>query len=129
MIYLDTSAALAQILAEDQVPPATLWQEPLVSSRLIEYEIWTRIHARRLGASRGDEVRALLARVSLIEMAPPVLARALEPFPTPVRTLDALHLASMEFLKANGQTVQLASYDRRLLAAARGMHFAILPLG
>ena len=76
MIYLDTSVALAQVLAEDRVPPEGIWQEPLVSSRLIEYELWTRIHARRLGASRGDEVRALLARVSLIEMAPPVLARA-----------------------------------------------------
>ena len=129
MIYLDTSAALAHLLAEDQVPPATLWQATLVSSRLIEYEIWTRIHARRLGASRGDEVRALLARVSLIEMTSPVLARALEPFPSPVRTLDALHLASMEFLRANGQTVQLASYDRRLLGAARSMRFAILSLG
>jgi predicted nucleic acid-binding protein len=128
MIYLDTSVALAHILAEDRMPPASLWQEPLVSSRLIEYELWTRIHARRLGSSHGDEVRALLARVSLIEMAPPVLARALEPFPAPVRTLDALHLASMEFLKANGQTLQLASYDRQLIAAARGMRFAILPL-
>src|SRR5262245_4159878 len=70
--------------------PASIWQEPSVSSRLIEYEILTRIHARRLGQSRGDEVRALLARVSLIEMAPPVLARALEPFPRALRTLDAL---------------------------------------
>jgi hypothetical protein len=128
MIYLDTSAALAQILAEDRVPPEHLWQDALVSSRLIEYETWTRIHALGLGASRGDEVRALLARVSLIEMAPPVLARALEPFPIPVRTLDALHLASMEFLRSNGQTVQLASYDRRLAAAARGMRFTVLSL-
>ncbi|HEX9818322.1 MAG TPA: PIN domain-containing protein [Methylomirabilota bacterium] len=129
MIYLDTSVALAQILAEDRVPPEAIWQEPLVSSRLLEYEIWARIHARRLGASRGDEVRALLARVSFIEMAPPVLARALEPFPTPVRTLDALHLASMDFLRANGQAVRLASYDRRLVAAAQGMKLAILSLG
>lgn len=129
MIYLDTSVALAQILAEDRVPPEGIWQEPLVSSRVLEYEIWTRIHARRLGASRGDEVRALLARVSLIEMAPPVLARALEPFPTPVRTLDALHLASMDFLRANGQAVRLASYDRRLVAAAQGMKLATLSLG
>lgn len=128
MIYLDTSVALAHVLAEDRVPPESLWLEPLVSSRLIEYEVWTRIHAQRLGASRGDEVRALLARVSLVEMAPPVLARALEPFPVPVRTLDALHLASMEFLRANGQTFQLASYDQRLLAAARAMGFAVLPL-
>lgn len=128
MIYLDTSAALAQVLAEDRVPPPALWQEPVVSSRLLEYEMWTRIHARGLGASRGDEVRALLARVSLIEMAPPVLARALEPFPTPVRTLDALHLASMEFLRGSGQSVRLASYDRKLVAAARGLRFEVLAL-
>jgi hypothetical protein len=128
MIYLDTSVALAQILAEDRTPPESLWHESLVSSRLIEYELWGRIHAHRLGASRGDEVRALLARVSLIELAPPVLARALDPFPTPVRTLDALHLASMDFLRSSGQTLQVASYDRRLLAAARSLQFAILPL-
>ena len=128
MTYVDTSVALAHVLAEDRVPPASLWGEPLVSSRLIEYEVWTRVHARRLGASKGDEVRALLARVSLIEMAPPVLARALEPFPTPVRTLDALHLASMEFLRSNGQTVELASYDQRLLTAARALRFAIRAL-
>lgn len=128
MIYLDTSVALAHVLAEDRMPPEALWQQPLVSSRLLEYEVWTRIHALRLGASHGDEVRALLARVSLVELAPPVLARALEPFPTSVRTLDALHLASMEFLRANGQTLQLATYDQRLLAAARAMRFVALPL-
>lgn len=121
MIYLDTSVALAQLLAEDQAPPERLWQEPLISSRLIEYEIWTRIHARRLGPSHGDHVRALVGRIALLELAPPVLARALEPFPTAVRTLDALHLASMEFLRAHGQAVTLASYDDRLLAAARAL--------
>lgn len=128
MIYLDTSVALAHILVEDRVPPSSVWEQPVVSSRLLEYEIWTRVHARQLGRSRGDEVRALLARVSLIEMAPPVLARALEPFPAPVRALDALHLAAMEFLRSSGQTLQLASYDERLLTAARAMGFAVLSL-
>ena len=47
-------------------------------------------------------------------MVPNVLARALEPFPAPVRTLDALHLASIEFLRGRGQKVELASYDDRL---------------
>lgn len=42
MIYLDTSVALAQLLAEDRVPPEPLWRDSLVSSRLLEYEIWTR---------------------------------------------------------------------------------------
>jgi len=91
-------------------------------------ELWTQIHARRLAASHGDEVRALLGRLSLIEMAPQVLARALEPFPTAVRTLDALHLAAMEFLRTSGQTVELACYDERLLAAARAMRFGVVVL-
>lgn len=121
MIYLDTSVALAQLLAEDRVPPEPLWRDSLVSSRLLEYEIWTRIHARRLGQSHGDHVRALMSRVALLELAPPVLVRALEPFPTPVRTLDALHLASIEFLRSHGQVVTLASYDDRLTTAARAM--------
>ena len=90
-----------------------------MSSRLLEYELWTRIHARRLGGSHGDMVRALLGRVALLELAAPVLARALEPFPMPVRTLDAFHLASLEFLRSHGQTVRLASYDEQLLSAAR----------
>lgn len=121
MIYLDTSVALAHLLAEDRSPPEKLWREPLISSRLLEYEIWIRIHARKLARSHGDHVRALVGRVALVELAPPVLARALDPFPRPVRTLDALHLASMEFLRAHGQVVTLASYDDRLLAAARAL--------
>lgn len=119
MIYLDTSVALAQILAEDRTPPTDLWAQSLVSSRVLEYELWTRIHARGLGRSHGEEVRQLVGRVALLELTPTVLARVCEPFPTPVRTLDALHLASADFLRQQGQTVQLASYDARLNAAAR----------
>lgn len=125
---MDTSVALAQLLSEDRQPPASLWAETLVSSRLMEYEMWTRIHARKLTQSHGEAVRLLLGRVALLELAPPVLARALEPFPTPVRTLDALHLASLEFLRGQGQSVTFASYDERLNAAAKrlGVPIAVL---
>ena len=125
MIYLDTSVALAQLLAEDRLPPATLWQESLVSSRLLEYELWTRIHARKLTRSHADAVRSLVGRIALIELSPPVLARALEPFPQPVRTLDALHLASIEFLRSHGQIVRLASYDSRMVDGARALRIPI----
>ena len=121
MIYLDSSVALAHLLAEDRSPPESIWQEMLVSSRLLEYEVWNRIQARRLRCSHGEAVRALIGRLALVELAPRVLARALEPFPVPVRTLDALHLASIEFLRAGGQTVELASFDGRLLAAAHAL--------
>ena len=119
MIYLDTSVALAQLLAEDRTPPASLWAEPLVSSRLLEYELWTRVHARGLGNSHGEDVRQLLGRIALLELTSPVLARALEPFPAPVLTLDALHLASAEFLRHQGQEVRLATYDAGMSEVAR----------
>jgi predicted nucleic acid-binding protein len=128
LIYLDTSVALAHLLAEDCQPPTTLWNERLVSSRLLEYEVWNRINARGLAPSHGESARLLLARVAFLEMVPTVLARALDPFPAPVRTLDALHLASIEFLRGLGQRVELASYDERLLAVARRVGIPLLPL-
>lgn len=116
------------MLAEDRAPPPSLWQQPLVASRLLEYEIWARLHARGLGRSHGEEARALIGRVALIELAPPILVRALDPFPVAVRTLDALHLASIEFLRARGQMIDLATYDERLSAAARALGIPLFPL-
>jgi len=124
LTYLDTSVALAQLLGEDRIPPASLWREVLVSSRLLEYELWTRLHARGLGKSHGDAARDLLARIAFVEMVPPVLGRAADPFPIPVRTLDALHLATADFLRTRRQEVQLASYDDRQCAAAVRMGFS-----
>jgi uncharacterized protein len=125
VIYLDSSVALAHLLAEDRLPAKELWQQQLVSSRLLEYEVWTRIHARRLDQSHGDAVRALIGRVALLELSTIVLARALDPFPVPVRTLDALHLASMEFLRLRQQQIELASYDARLISGAQALNIPL----
>jgi hypothetical protein len=121
VIYLDSSVALAQLFAEDRRPPEALWAEPLAASRLLQYEVWARVHARRLEVPHGPKVRDLLDGVAYIELTPIVLARALEPFPVPVRTLDALHLATMAFLQGHGQAIELVSYDTRLLTAARAL--------
>jgi hypothetical protein len=125
MIYLDTSVALAQLLGEDRRPPARLWDEPLFSSRLLEYELWNRAHARKLNRRQQDEVAALVEQVSLVELSPTVLERALQPFPSPVGTLDGLHLATVDFLHRNGRPVRLASYDDRMNAAASRMKFKL----
>ena len=128
MIYLDSSVALAQLLGEDRSPPDALWQEPLVSSRLLEYEIWNRIHARGLGPVVGASARVLIGRLRLIGLTSLVLAQALQPFPIPVRTLDSLHLATIEFIRGEGEMVELATYDNRLLAAARALGIALWQL-
>ena len=100
MIYLDTSVALAHLLAEDRRPAESIWDETLVSSRLLEYELWVPIHTRGLADSHGEAVRLLLGRVAMLELVPSVLVRAQHAFPgpVPIRTLDALHLASCQFL-------------------------------
>jgi predicted nucleic acid-binding protein len=121
VIYLDTSVALARLLSEERQPHRRFWEQRIVSSRLLEYEIWNRLNARRLPHDRENEARGLLERIALVELTPTVLARALEPFPLQVRTLDGLHLASIEYLRAQGQAVALASYDERLLDAARAL--------
>lgn len=128
MIYVDTSVALAQILAEDRTPPPAIWTESLVSSRLLQYELWNRIHARGLGRTHGEDVRQIVGRIAILELTSPVLARALEPFPTPLRTLDVLHLASADFLRQQGQEVLIASYDARLIEGARRLGITAYPL-
>ena len=121
MIYIDSSVLLADLFAELRSPPETLWNKDLASSQLLAYEVWNRVSAHGRFASHGDRARALLDRVNLTEMSEEALARALEPFPVAIRTLDALHLATMDFLRRNGEPLELASYDNRLLGAAQAL--------
>ena len=128
MIYLDSSVALAHLLTEDRAPPESLWDRLLVSSRLLEYEVWNRLNASGFAGSHGEAARTLIDGLALIELAPLVLARAVEPFPIRVRTLDALHLASIEFLRGQGQTIELATYDDRMAVAAQELGIELLGL-
>jgi hypothetical protein len=66
--------------------------------------------------------------IELLEMDRTVLARALEWWPTPIRTLDALHLATLEYVGRREAPVQLAGYDHRMLAAARALGILIAEL-
>lgn len=123
MIYLDTSVAVAQLVDRDRMPPAALWDLEIVSSRLLQYEAWVVLNSRKLADSHGEALRTLLGRVALLELEARILARAMEPFPMPVRTLDALHLASLVYLREEGPEPKLASYDERMLAVARRLKF------
>jgi predicted nucleic acid-binding protein len=124
--YLDTSVALAELFAEDRRPPPAFWKGQLVSSRLLEYELWTRVQARHAGASHREATREILGTVAFVEMAPTVLARVIEPFPVPVRTLDAAHLATALFLAERRQKVAVATYDERMARAARAVGLEVV---
>src|SRR4029077_19070159 len=125
MIYLDSSVVLAHFLVEAERLPERTWDEPLTSSRLLEYEIWTRLHAKGLSRSLRPVVLDFFTRVVFVDLAENVLARARESFPVHVRTLDGLHLATMEFLRTNGDFIELATFDARMTAAARALGISI----
>ena len=91
-------------------------------------EFWNCIHARDLARSHADFARLLIARVSLLELDPAVLTRALQPFPMPTRTLDALHLASASYLRERGADVRVATYDERMADAAEGIGLRLYPV-
>jgi len=126
MIYVDTSVVLAQAFAEDRLPDPAIWLEPLVSSRLLEHEVWIRIHGAGLAGSHGDVVRRLLDGIAFEELDRDVLARSLDPFPVRVRTLDALHLSTLHFLRVRGLHLELATFEPRMrdAAAAAGIPLA-----
>ncbi len=127
MIYLDASVVLAELFAEDRRPSPGFWKNPFVSSRLLEYEIWTRFHASGAAARHGEAVRQLLSAVSFLELAPTVLARTVDPFPAPVRTLDALHLATaLYFAERQRKRLEVATYDLRMAAAARAVGLEVV---
>jgi predicted nucleic acid-binding protein len=128
MMYVDSSVVIAEILVERRRPGGDFWAGPLVTSRLLEYEVWTRINALGRKESHAEGASFLLRGFNMLDLHPSILARALLPFPEQVRTLDAMHLASADFLRGRGQDISIATYDTRFREVARQMEFELYPL-
>jgi len=121
LIYLDSSVVLSRVFTEANSPSDAFWLQRFTSSRLLEYEVMNRVNQRADLLRRAYSARVLIDNVELIDLSTAALARALTPYPVGVKTLDGLHLATMHYLRANGQSFRLASYDKRLVAAASAM--------
>lgn len=133
--YLDTSALLRLVLREPGAVKELLTADALVSSELLAIESLRTIDRLRLqgalspeeAASRRATVTEWLEAVDLVLLQRPVLARASEPFPTPLGTLDALHLATaLVWQDRTRQTLVLATHDRDLALAARSFGLKVL---
>jgi hypothetical protein len=72
-----------------------------------------------------DQIETALAGVAQIDISEPVIALARRLFPTSIRSLDAIHLASATLLDAD----VIVAYDQRLLTAASELGFRTLSPG
>jgi predicted nucleic acid-binding protein len=105
-----------------------------VSSELIGVESCRTIDRLRLqGALTTEEavvrLRAVtewLEAIDLVLLRPPVLSRASEPLPTPLGTLDVLHLATALIWRDRmGSVPIVATHDSALGLAARAFGFEV----
>jgi uncharacterized protein len=123
VIYLDTSAIVKLIRVEDESAALVGWLneqsgQPLVASALAEIEL-----PRALRRSQPEVlslVAAVLSRLHRVDINAAVRATAAAYVEPTLRTLDAIHLATAEFLVASGlQFTAFVTYDKRLAEAAR----------
>jgi predicted nucleic acid-binding protein len=133
--YLDTSALLRLVLGEPGGLEDLRSSEGLVSSEILAVEALRTIDRLRLqgalsveeAASRRQLATEWLEAVDLVLLQRPILARASEPLPTPLGTLDALHLATaLVWRDRMRQSLTMATHDRDLGLAARSFGMDVL---
>jgi predicted nucleic acid-binding protein len=134
IVYVDTSALLRLVLREPGALDDLRTCDQLVSSELIAVESARTIDRLRLqGALTTEEAAARLRTITewleaidLVLLRPPVLSRASEPMPTPLGTLDALHLATALIWRDRvGPLPTIATHDTALGTAARVFGFDV----
>lgn len=121
--YLDTSAfvKLVRSESESQSLRRELVGRELLSSALLTVE--GRRAARRYGELAAERAHAALTAITLVPLDDPVLQIAAELDPAELRSLDALHLATVVSLGADIE--RLYCYDHRLGDAARALDIEV----
>jgi len=133
--YIESSALVAALLERDtavtkRLPTGT---RQITSVLTLAEAGRAIIRARTTGRLTAEEekaaVRALRTferRCFLLEVDRAVLDRVRRPFPVePIRTLDAIHLATAELLDEPPQLVTIVTRDERVRANARALGYGI----
>lgn len=139
ILYAESSAVLAWLLDE---PRAALTERALRDASLVVTSTLTSAECSRailrgaaLGAISRTRAQALVrtlgewdAGCDRLEIGDCVLARASAPFSCePIRTLDAIHVASAALLQAELGPVTVLSYGDRVRANAAALGMSLLP--
>lgn len=133
--YIESSALVAAFLEADR-PAREAIRAPgrRITSALTLAEaqravLRGRVAGRLTAENERDAIRGLQTfarRCELVAVAPEVLVRAGRPFPVePIRTLDAIHLATIELLGEAPQLVTVVTRDSRVEQNARALGYVV----
>ncbi len=138
-LYAESSAVLAWLLDEETAPVVRQLltdAEIIVASDLTLIEcdrvLIRAIHLGELTEAEAADRRAQLSAAAshwhILRIANEVVDRARQPFPgEPIRTLDAIHLASTLVARSAVAGLNLLSLDERVRNAARKLGVEVLP--
>ena len=134
--YIESSALVAAILERDvealsqireigrRVASALTFTE---STRAVFRARVTRRITPAQERAALRELRTLEAHSSVLAVTGDVLTRAGRPFPVePIRTLDAIHLATIESLGESPQLVTVVTRDVRVARNARALGYSVV---
>lgn len=139
IVYAESSAVLAWLLGEprgDLALQALAGADFVVASELTLVECDRVLHRAanldELSAIQVLDCRATLRRVSehwiLLRLSSDIIERARGPFPAePIRSLDALHLASMLDTVAEIPETSLLTLDQRVRKCGQALGLRLLP--
>jgi len=133
--YIESSALVAAFLEAD-VPAQQAIRAPgrKITSALTLTEahravLRGRVTGRLTAENERDAIRGLQTfarRCQLVALSEDVLVRAGRPFPVePIRTLDAIHLATIEVLGEPPQLVTVVTRDSRVQQNARALGYVL----
>ncbi len=135
--YLDSSVVLRVVLGQRGALREWKVIETGVASALLEVECLRTLDRLRLLAGipdgeiarRREAVYRIVEAVAVIEPTRPVLARAAQPFPVILGTLDAIHLATaLVWRERSVADLVMATHDALLGLAARAVGFPVIGL-
>ncbi|HLA89948.1 MAG TPA: PIN domain-containing protein [Gemmatimonadaceae bacterium] len=133
--YVDSSIVLRVVLGQKAALAERREITTGIVSGLVEVECLRTIDRLRFAARVSDDeiarrreaVYRLLEQFEVVELATAVLRRAAQPLPTPLGTLDAIHLATASLWReAREKDIVMATHDRTLATAARASGFLVI---
>ena len=133
--YVDSSVLLRVVLGQPDALKEWGRLSQGVASALVEVECLRTLDRLRVSRGLTDDAIAqrrvavyrLLEAMEVVEISYPVLARASQPLPTALGTLDAIHLATALLWKEQtGVDLTVATHDVALAVAARASGLRVL---
>ena len=123
--YIDSSIALALLLREISYGVITDEYEDLLASELLELECRRTLDRIRIQEGLPDaqiaellsDLDLILSSIRIVQLSAPIIKRAKGSFPTVIRSLDALHLATAELSNVS----VFLSRDKQQATAAKAM--------